>query len=68
MLILAIFLLVYGVFVVFLALTKQPAKIWSMGKIQGFVKMMGETGTRIFFMVWGIAALVIGVWLLLEKV
>ena len=63
LLILGIFLLVYGVFVLILAFTKKPAAIWNMGKIQGFVKMLGNTGTVIFFTIWGLATLGIGIWL-----
>jgi hypothetical protein len=59
LLILAIVLWVYAAFVVVVAVAK-PKPIWEMGKIQGFVKMLGETGTVIFFIVWGIAAAVGG--------
>ena len=42
----------------------KPPAIWNMGKIQGFVKLLTETGTVIFFYVWGIAALIVGIVLL----
>ena len=58
-LILAIVLWVYAAFVVVVAVAK-PGPIWGMAKIQGFVKLLGETGTVIFFIVWGIAAAVGG--------
>ena len=51
MLILGIFMILYGVFVIFLSITKKPAAIWNMGKVQGFVKILGETGTKIFFII-----------------
>lgn len=66
LLILGIFLIVYGVFVLILAFTKKPAAIWNMGKIQGFVKMLGTTGTVVFFTIWGVAALVIGILLVVR--
>lgn len=59
MLILAIVLWVYAAFVVFVAVAK-PKPIWGMGKIQAFVKLLGETGTVIFFIIWAIAAAVGG--------
>jgi len=53
---------VYGLFCIVIAL-KKPAKIWNIGKIQGFVKALGEKGTVAFFNVWGLAAVCLGVWL-----
>ena len=61
---LGIFLVLYGVFSAFIGITKRPQSIWGMGKIQGFVKVLGETGAVIFFTVWGAAALGVGIWLL----
>lgn len=60
---LAIILIVYGLFVFWITYAK-PAKIWNMGKIQGFVSAFGERGTEIFFYIWGLAALIIGIVLL----
>lgn len=60
---LGIILVVYGLFVFWITYAK-PDKIWNMGKIQGFVKALGETGTTIFFYVWGAAAIVVGIVLL----
>ncbi|MCD6447317.1 MAG: hypothetical protein J7L40_04040 [Candidatus Marinimicrobia bacterium] len=62
---LAIFLVVYGVLVFWITLAK-PEKIWNMGKIQGFVKILGNIGTQIFFYIFGGAALGFGIWLLIE--
>jgi uncharacterized membrane protein len=59
LLLLAIFLFVYGALVIAIAIFK-PGSIWQMAKIQGFVKLMGDTGTRVFFIIWAIAALVGG--------
>jgi len=63
---LGIFLVLYGVFCAFLGITKKPQGIWNLGKIQGFVKVLGETGAVIFFLVWGAAALGVGIWLLVR--
>lgn len=54
--------LIYGIFVIYVAI-KKPAKIWSMGKIQGFIKVLGEKGTVVFFIIWGIAFAALGIWL-----
>ncbi|MFA5705128.1 MAG: hypothetical protein WDA41_02100 [Candidatus Neomarinimicrobiota bacterium] len=43
----------------------KAGKIWNMGKIQAFVKILGNTGTRIFFIVVGLAVLGLGIWLLI---
>ena len=59
LLILAIVLWVYAAFVIFVAVVK-PKPVWGMAKIQGFVNLLGETGTVIFFIVWAIAAVVGG--------
>ncbi|MDH3308649.1 MAG: hypothetical protein OEO77_14180 [Acidimicrobiia bacterium] len=60
---LGIVLILYGIAVFGIAFAK-PERIWNMKKIQGFVSALTETGTVIFFVVWGIAALVIGIVLL----
>lgn len=57
-------LVVYGLFVVYVALAK-PGPIWNMKKIQGFVTVFKETGTVVFFMIWGLAALAGGIVILL---
>jgi len=62
---LAIFLIVYGI-AVYLITAFKPKKIWNMGKIQGFVKIMGSAGTQVFFYVFGGASLGIGIWLLIK--
>lgn len=62
LLILGIFLLVYAVVVVYIALAK-PERIWKMGKIQGFTSILGDTGAMIFFLVVAAIAAGFGVWL-----
>ena len=64
---LAIFLVLYGAFALFFSLTKKPTKMWNMGKVQGFVKILSEVGTQIFIFVFGGAALGIGIWLLIKN-
>ncbi len=52
---------VYAAFVVFVAM-KKPEGIWKMGKIQAFVKVLGEKGTVIFFYAWGVLFVGLGIW------
>lgn len=51
---------IYGLFCIIVGVTKMNA-IWKTGKVQGFVKLMGEKGTQIFFSIWGLAALAGGI-------
>ena len=62
---LGIGLVLYGILVFWITLAK-PEKIWNMGKIQAFVKILGSVGTQIFFYLFGSAALGFGIWLLVE--
>lgn len=52
----------YAAAVVVIAITK-PEKIWNMKKIELFKKWMGEKGTEVFFYVWAVIFLVLGIWL-----
>lgn len=58
----AIVSILYAAAVIVLAITK-PAAIWNMKKIQMFEKVLGVKGTEIFFYVWALIFLVLGVWL-----
>ena len=58
----AILAILYAVMVVILAVLK-PEVIWKMKKIQWFEKVLGEKGTEIFFYIWALIFLVLGVWL-----
>jgi len=49
---------------VFYITMKKPEKIWKMGKIQAFIKLMGEKGTAIFFYFFGLAVGILGIWLI----
>ena len=64
MLYLGLFLVVYGVFVLWAAYAK-PGFVWNTAKVQGFVKILKETGTVILFAVFGLAALIGGAAILL---
>lgn len=57
--------ILYAAMVVIIAVLK-PEKIWNMKKIQFFKKVLGETGTEIFFYIWALIFLVLGVWLLVK--
>jgi len=60
---LALLAFAYAVLVVWMAV-KKPPKLWGMGKIQAFVKVLGEKGTVIFFYIWAAAFVALGIWLL----
>lgn len=63
--IIAYALILYGVFTLYIAYVK-PKAIWNLGKIQGFVQLLSEKGTVIFFSIVGIATIVGGAYLLLR--
>ncbi len=53
---------IYAVAVVVIAVLK-PEKIWNMKKIELFKKVLGDRGTEIFFYIWAVIFLVLGIWL-----
>ncbi|NLY82832.1 MAG: hypothetical protein GX078_08780 [Clostridiales bacterium] len=63
---LAILAIVYAVLVVFIA-AKKPKSMWEMGKIKWFRKVMGEKGTVIFFYIWAVLFVVLGLWLFITS-
>ena len=63
--ILGLFLILYAVAVVVLAI-KKPKSIWEMRKVQMFIKLLGDRGTVILFYVLGAVALGLGIWLLVR--
>ena len=63
--IIAYALILYGIFTLYIAYFK-PKAIWNIGKIQGFVQLLSEKGTVIFFALVGIAAIAGGIFLLLR--
>lgn len=56
----SIVLIIYGVFCLYIGLTKAPF-IYNMKKLQIMEKMMGKFGLQIFLIIWGIAALLVGI-------
>jgi len=52
----------YAGFVAYIAATKKPESIWEMGKIKMFRKVLGEQGTVIFFYVWAVIFVGLGIW------
>jgi hypothetical protein len=56
-------LILYGVFTLSIAWAK-PKAIWNIGKIQGFVQLLSEKGTVIFFSIVGLATIVGGIYLI----
>jgi hypothetical protein len=65
MALLGVFLVLYAGAVVFIA-AKKPEGIWNMAKIRMFRKILGDSGTVIFFYVFGVLCLAVGAWLLLR--
>lgn len=63
--ILGVILIVYAVLVVVIAVMK-PVSIWNMKKIEMFKKALGDRGTEIFFYIWALLALGLGIWLLVK--
>jgi hypothetical protein len=63
MTILGWFLLVWGVATMVVGVFR-PDPIWNLGKIQGFVGLLGDAGTTILLVVVGLAATVGGAWIL----
>ncbi|NLC67161.1 MAG: hypothetical protein GX752_09580 [Clostridium sp.] len=49
---------------VFFITYKKPVNIWSIGKIKAFEKVLGKKGTEYFFYVFGLLAVVLGIWLI----
>lgn len=63
--ILGVLAIVYAIAVVVIAVMK-PEGIWKMKKIQLFIKVLGEKGTEIFFYIWALGFVILGVWLLVK--
>jgi hypothetical protein len=63
--ILALFLIAWGALTLLVGLLR-PRTIWKMGKLQGFVQLLGETGTVILLVGLGLAAIGGGIWLLFQ--
>ncbi len=62
---LGILCFIYTAFVFFVTI-KKPEKIWNMAKVRGFKKVLGEKGTVIFFNIFGLLVLALGIWLIMK--
>lgn len=62
--IVGIILVLYGLACLYIALAK-PQAIWKLGKIQGFIQLLGEKGTVILLVVLGVGTLIGGILLIL---
>ncbi len=58
--------IVYAVLVVFITV-KKPPKIWEMAKIRMFRKVLGESGTVVFFYIFAVVAAILGFWLIMAQ-
>lgn len=58
-------LIAYGAVTLYVALLK-PKWVWELGKIEGFVQLLGEKGTVVLFSVVALAAAGAGLWFLLR--
>ena len=65
MALLGILALIYAFVVLFIAF-KKPSRVWNMKKIEAFKKVLGEKGTVIFFAIWAVAFIILGVWLMMK--
>ena len=63
--IVAYILILYGIATLYIAYVK-PKSIWKTGKIQGFVQLLTEKGTVIFFSIVGIGVIIGGVLILIK--
>lgn len=61
--IIGLLLIVWGALTVLVAVLK-PKTIWQLGKIQGFVQLLTERGTVVFFSAVGLAAVIGGLLIL----
>lgn len=59
---LSIFLILYGILVLYLVLTKSNL-LFKNVKIKLFHKLFGEKGTYIFILIFGLIALGVGIYL-----
>jgi len=50
---LGILMLIYGIAVIGMVI-KKPQAIWSTKKVQFFMKVLGEKGTDIFFIIFAV--------------
>ncbi|MEN8906117.1 MAG: hypothetical protein ABF289_09200 [Clostridiales bacterium] len=61
---LGILAFVYSCLVLYIA-AKKPLSIWDMTKTKAFRKVLGDKGTVIFFYIWGVVFIGVGLWLII---
>ncbi len=61
--ILGILAFAYAGLVVWIAV-KKPTSMWEMAKIKMFRKVLGDKGTVIFFYIWAVIFVGLGIWAL----
>lgn len=62
LLVLGIVLILWGIATALVAIAK-PKALWERGKLQGFVGLLGNTGTMIFLLIAAAVAIGMGVYL-----
>ena len=62
---LGILLVAYALFAAYIAL-KKPDKLWNIGKVRAFRKVLGEQGTTVFFLLFAAAMAGLGIWLMVK--
>jgi hypothetical protein len=55
--------IIYAIMVVYIA-AKKPPKLWEMAKIRMFRKVLGEQGTVVFFYIFALVFVALGIWLI----
>ena len=65
LMIIAIALILYGLACLYIGLAK-PKAIWQLGKLQGFVQLLGEKGTVIMLLVLAAGTILGGIAILVS--
>jgi len=60
--ILGILVILYAIFFVVIAVVK-PGVVWNSQKTERLKKVLGERGAGIFFYIWALLILALGIWL-----
>jgi len=63
---LGIIMVMYCAFVIFTVI-KKPKAIWDMKKVQTYIKVLGERGTEIVFVIFALIIGGLGIWMLFFK-
>ncbi len=60
--VLGILVMVYAMFFVVIAVVR-PGVVWNSKKTETMKKVLGERGAGIFFYIWALLILALGIWL-----